>query len=104
MASMKSRSARRWSAHWRSRPSAPRPCPPSSSGRASAKVGGGREEREETPAPVEPAATAAPIERKSGFSFGDAFGLLKQAIGRLGGEERPMSAEELRDAMAEIQT
>src|SRR5438093_4394217 len=66
--------------------------------------GRGREEREETPAPAEPAATAAPIERKSGFSFGDAFGLLKQAIGRLGGEERPVSAEELRDAMAEIQT
>src|SRR5439155_23222574 len=66
--------------------------------------GRGREEREETPAPGERAAAAAPIERKSGFSFGDAFGLLKQAIGRLGGEERPVSAEELRDAMAEIQT
>ena len=69
--------------------------------------GGAREDREhrEAPAaPVEPVAPAASAERKSGFSFGDAFGLLKQAIGRMGAEERPVSAEELRDAMAEIKT
>jgi uncharacterized protein (TIGR00288 family) len=79
-------------------------------GRRGGRGGRGREEREHRDAPaepVEPAAAAAPAasaERKSGFSFGEAFGLLKQAIGRMGGEDRPVSAEELRDAMAEIKT
>ena len=68
------------------------------------REGGGREQREAPAEPVEPAAPAASVERKGGFSFGDAFGLLKQAIGRMGGEDRPVSAEELRDAMAEIKT
>ena len=44
---------------------------------------------------------AAPAAR-SGFSLDGAFGLIKQAIGRLGGESRPVSAEELGEAMAEI--
>jgi uncharacterized protein (TIGR00288 family) len=66
--------------------------------------GRGREEREHREVPAEPAAAAPAAERKSGFSFGDAFGLLKQAIGRVGGEERPVSAEEIRDAMAEIKS
>src|SRR5690349_6295200 len=46
---------------------------------------GGREREESPPAPVEetetPAAPAAPA-AKAGFSFGDAFGLIKQAVGR----------------------
>jgi uncharacterized protein (TIGR00288 family) len=37
-----------------------------------------------------------------GFSLGDAFGLLKQALGRLGAEERPVDAEQVRDAMVDI--
>jgi uncharacterized protein (TIGR00288 family) len=80
-------------------------------GRRGGRGGGrGREDREHRAAPtapaepVEPAAPAAAAERKGGFSFGDAFGLLKQAIGRMGGEDRPVSAEELRDAMAEIKS
>ena len=58
-------------------------------------------EPSEQPAAVEPSAPEAPA-AKSGFSFGDAFGLLKQAIGRIGMDERPASAEQLRDAMAEL--
>src|SRR3989475_6877793 len=59
-----------------------------------------REERvpEEQPAP----AVAARDERRSAFSLDGAFGLIKQAIGRLGGESRPVSAQELGEAMAEI--
>jgi uncharacterized protein (TIGR00288 family) len=77
-------------------------------GRGRGGRGRGRD-RAERPAVEETAdavevAPAVPAERKSGFSFGEAFGLLKQALGRLGGEERPVSAEELRDAMAEIKT
>src|SRR2546422_4623952 len=61
----------------------------------------GREERvpEEPPAPP---AVAAREERRSAFSLDGAFGLIKQAIGRLGGESRPVSAQELGEAMAEI--
>src|SRR2546422_7953733 len=44
----------------------------------------------------------APEERRSAFSLDGAFGLIKQAIGRLGGESRPVSAQELGQAMAEI--
>src|SRR5688572_10780933 len=51
--------------------------------------------------PPESARPEAPA-AKSGFSFGDAFGLLKQAISRIGMDERPASAQELRDAMAEL--
>jgi len=47
---------------------------------------GEAEDAEATP----PAAPAA----KSGFSFGDAFGLLKQAVGKIGADEEPAEAEE----------
>ena len=82
-------------------------------GRGRGGRGGGRERDEQLQAtaaetaetvtrePASPPAPAAPA-AKSGFSFGDAFGLLKQAIGRLGMDERPVSAQELRDAMAEL--
>jgi len=69
--------------------------------------GRGREREEPAAEPLEAPAAALPPAQpaaKSGFSFGDAFGLLKQALGKLGVEERPVSAEELRDAMAEIKT
>jgi uncharacterized protein (TIGR00288 family) len=64
--------------------------------------GRGREDREhhDVPAaPVEPTASplAASIEKKSSFSFGDAFGLLKQAMGGKGAEDVPDSP----DAMIE---
>src|SRR5881409_1855134 len=70
--------------------------------------GGGRDEREgrdehAVPAAEEtPALPPAPEERRSAFSLDGAFGLIKQAIGRLGGESRPVSAQELGQAMAEI--
>src|SRR6059036_3358728 len=67
---------------------------------------GGRDEREAREEPVatdEPAALPpARGERRSAFSLDGAFGLIKQAIGRLGGESRPVSAQELGEAMAEI--
>ena len=81
-------------------------------GRGGSRRGGrgrGRgREREEAPAepretPAAAVPPAQPAAAKSGFSFGDAFGLLKQAIGKLGIDERPVSAEQLRDAMTEIQ-
>jgi hypothetical protein len=40
--------------------------------------------------------------RGGSFSLDGAFGLIKQAIGRLGGDSRPVSAQELGEAMAEI--
>jgi len=56
---------------------------------------GERSERGERP---EKAATGS---RRSGFSLGEAFGLLKQALGRVGGAE-PVAAEDLREAMVEL--
>ncbi|HYL56828.1 MAG TPA: NYN domain-containing protein [Gemmatimonadales bacterium] len=56
--------------------------------------GGGRRAAE-APAP-------AAEQRRSGFSLDGAFGLIKQAIGKLGGDSRPVSAEEIGEAMAEI--
>src|SRR5438445_450255 len=38
----------------------------------------------------------------SGFSLGEAFGLLKQALGRLGAGERAVTADEVRDTMLEL--
>jgi uncharacterized protein (TIGR00288 family) len=69
--------------------------------------GRGRAREQEDIAPAAPAAEPEPAPpeapaARSGFSFGDAFGLLKQAIGRIGMDERPASAQELRDAMAEL--
>src|SRR3989475_3165220 len=67
---------------------------------------GGRDEREAREEPVAtdepPALPPAREERRSAFSLDGAFGLIKQAIGRLGGESRPVSAQELGEAMAEI--
>ena len=40
--------------------------------------------------------------RAGGFSLGDAFGLLKQALSRLGGSDKPVSADALRDTMIEL--
>src|SRR2546425_2298122 len=37
-----------------------------------------------------------------GFSLGEAYGLLKQALSRLGGGEKPVSADQLRDTMIEL--
>jgi len=60
---------------------------------------GGRDREETATAPAEPAPTeepdapAAPA-AKSGFSFGDAFGLIKQAVGRIGIDEEPAPQEE----------
>jgi uncharacterized protein (TIGR00288 family) len=54
--------------------------------------GRGRDREEQSPAPVEPVEPVEPAETeqsdapaaKAGFSFGDAFGKLKQAVGRIG--------------------
>src|SRR5207244_7128805 len=69
--------------------------------------GGGRGQEMPEPvgeAPPSAAPTPAPARepRRSAFSLDGAFGLIKQAIGRLGGESRPVSAEEIGEAMAEI--
>ena len=57
---------------------------------------GHREQREEELTPAErPAA-------RGSFSLGDAFGLLKQALGRMGGSEQPVTADELRETMVEM--
>jgi len=79
-------------------------------GRRGGRGGRGREDREHrepppvpTAEPVEPAAAAAEPEKKSGFSFGGAFGLFKNAMGGKGAEEVPESAEEIPEAIAEIE-
>jgi len=69
--------------------------------------GRGREEREHSEPlpsaePVEPAAAAAAPETKPGFSFGNAFGLFKNAISGKGAEEAPEGAEEIPEPIAEI--
>jgi uncharacterized protein (TIGR00288 family) len=58
-------------------------------GRGGRGRGEDREPREPSVEPVEPAAPAAATEEKSGFSFGSAFGLFKQAIGGKSAEEMP---------------
>jgi uncharacterized protein (TIGR00288 family) len=75
-------------------------------GRRGGRGGRGREDREHrepppvpTAEPVEPAAAAAEPEKKTGFSFGGAFGLFKNAIGGKGAEEVPESVPE---SVAEI--
>src|SRR5438093_2844972 len=69
-------------------------------GRGRGRRGGGRGGRDEREAREEPAVAEEP-QRRSAFSLDGAFGLIKQAIGRLGGESRPVSAQELGEAMAE---
>ncbi len=63
-------------------------------------TGEGREGRVEHAPPTEHVPEPEP--RRSAFSLDGAFGLIKQAIGRLGGESHPVSAQELGEAMAEI--
>lgn len=81
-------------------------------GRGRGRRGRGREEREgrgeqagmdESGGPPLPSPVAAPEPRRSAFSLDSAFGLIKQAIGRLGGESRAVSTEELGEALAELQ-
>ncbi|HXL33413.1 MAG TPA: NYN domain-containing protein, partial [Gemmatimonadales bacterium] len=69
-------------------------------GRGSRDEREGREEHAVADEP--PALPPAREERRGAFSLDGAFGLIKQAIGRLGGESRPVSAQELGEAMAEI--
>jgi uncharacterized protein (TIGR00288 family) len=76
-------------------------------GRGRRGRGGSQVEREarQEHAPAEEPAAAPAGEREprhSAFSLDGAFGLIRQAIGRLGGESRPVSAQELGAAMAEI--
>ncbi|HTR22081.1 MAG TPA: NYN domain-containing protein [Gemmatimonadales bacterium] len=74
-----------------------------------AEAGGGRSEphgRGEIVAPVElppaaPVTAPAPGGRR-GSLVGDAFGLMKQALSRLGGTGEPMSAETVREAINQI--
>jgi uncharacterized protein (TIGR00288 family) len=63
--------------------------------RAERPARGERPERGEHP--EKPAAGG----RRGGFSLGEAFGLLKQALGRVGTSE-PVAAEDLREAMVEL--
>jgi uncharacterized protein (TIGR00288 family) len=77
---------------------APERPPREREGRGGSRRGGrgrGREDREPREAvaePAEPAAPAASTEKKSGFSFGSAFGLFKQAMGGEAPEEVEASA------------
>jgi uncharacterized LabA/DUF88 family protein len=55
-----------------------------------------------TPGPeTPPAPEAAPAVTRRGSLMGDAFGLLKQALGRMGGEA-PVTVETVREAMNEL--
>jgi len=59
--------------------------------------------RRDAPAPVPQLETPTPVVRARKSSLvGDAFGLLKQALGRMGGEQQPVSAEVVREAMNEL--
>jgi uncharacterized protein (TIGR00288 family) len=86
---------------------APRPAPRPREQRGDrGRRGRGAPEREEpghavepTAASAEPAASAPPPKR-GGFSLG--FGMIKQALQSLGGSERPVSSDELREAVSEI--
>jgi uncharacterized protein (TIGR00288 family) len=60
-------------------------------GRRGGRGGRGRGEVK----PAEPAAPAAETENKTSFSFGSAFGLLKQAMGGKSPDEVPESVEEI---------
>jgi len=54
---------------------------------------GGRSERAEKPEGGS---------RRRGFSLGDAFGVLRQALGRVGPNDQTVEAEDLREAMVEL--
>src|SRR5213595_2608838 len=71
-------------------------------GRRGGGAGGGGGGRDEQEARVEPAAADEPAPEQRRSAFSGAFGVIKQALGRLGGDARPVSAEELGEAMAEI--
>ncbi len=83
---------------------APERPPREREGRGGSRRGGrgrGREDREPREAAAEPAEPAAPAaEKKSGFSFGSAFGLIKQAMGGQAPEEVSANAEEPVEAAA----
>src|SRR6266498_549788 len=53
------------------------------------------------PAPATPAPARAPSTARRGSLVGDAFGLLKQALGRMGGEQ-PVTVDTVREAMNEL--
>jgi len=88
-----------------------KPQPRSRGGRGGRGRGRGGRDREELPAaPAEPAQTdeaahtdepAAPA-AKSGF-FGDALGLIKQAVGRIGMDEEPAPQEEQKEGTEEAE-
>jgi uncharacterized protein (TIGR00288 family) len=62
-----------------------------------------RDELAVTPAePVQPDEPEAPA-AKSGFSFGDAFGMIKQAVGRIGADDEPAAPEEEKPASDEAE-
>ncbi len=67
---------------------------------AAATPTGGRFAEPAAAAPVPEPAAPAPRARR-GSLVGDAFGLLKQALGRMGGEQ-PLTAETVREAMNEL--
>jgi uncharacterized protein (TIGR00288 family) len=80
--------------------------PRSRGGRGGRGRGRGGRDREEPPtAPAEPAQTEEPEApaAKSGFSFGDAFGLIKQAVGRIGTDEEPAPQDEEKPASEEAE-
>ena len=73
-------------------------------GRGRGRAARDREEQPTVPPPAEPAATEEPEApaAKSGF-FGDAFGLIKQAVGRIGTDEEPAPQEEEKQATDEAE-
>jgi uncharacterized LabA/DUF88 family protein len=71
---------------------------PESGGAPAAAPGGGERSARSRPERSEPETAG----RRSGFSLGEAFGLLKQALGRVGANE-PVTADDLREAMVELQ-
>jgi len=79
--------------------------PRSRGGRGGRGRGRGARDREEPPtAPAEPAPTEDPEApaAKAGFSFGGAFGLIKQAVG-MGTDEEPAPAEEEKPVSEEVE-
>jgi len=65
-------------------------------GRGGGRGRGGRDREEPPTAPAEPAPTEEPA-AKAGFSFGGAFGLIKQAVG-MGTDEEPAPQDEEKPA------
>ncbi len=72
---------------------------PEAGGAPPSTPGAARERDRERSSRAAPAAGPA---KRSGFSVADALGLLKQALGRVGGGGDTVPAEDLREAMVEI--